>query len=196
MNNYANMRKAFAIEAKNKKKLLEINPFLNDDSGIYFLTRQDENGFLFGYVGQAKHVLTRLAQHMVGYSQHIDLSIRKHNFYSADNPHGWKVNLINFPESELDEKEQYYIKKYAMAGYQMRNVQTGGKLGRSVIGEQKSTKGYRQGVQQGKKTLARDLSDIMDKHLTIDLKQEKRANKTSQRMLDKFMDLMNPKNYE
>ena len=37
MNN--NFRKAKAIEAKNKKQLLEVNPNLDERSGIYFLTR-------------------------------------------------------------------------------------------------------------------------------------------------------------
>ena len=45
-----------------------------EDSGIYVFTRQ-ENGFKYAYVGQAKHILTRLAQHLNGY-QHIDLSIK------------------------------------------------------------------------------------------------------------------------
>jgi hypothetical protein len=197
MSNYQNVRKAFAIEAKSKKKLLEINPKLNDEPGIYFLTREDENGFLFGYVGQARHVLGRLAQHLAGYSQHIDLSIKKHKLWSEENPHGWKINFLNFPESELDEKETYYIKKYAMAGYQMRNVQTGGKSrGRTVIGEGKSTKGYRQGVQHGKKTLARELSDIASKHLQIRLRPDKVNNKTSQKMFEKFQTLMDEKSYE
>jgi hypothetical protein len=84
-----------------------------------------------------------------------------------------------------------------MAGYQMRNVQTGGKSrGRTVIGEGKSTKGYRQGVQHGKKTLARELSDIASKHLQIRLRPDKVNNKTSQKMFEKFQTLMDEKSYE
>ena len=197
MSNYQNIRKAMAIEAKNKRILLSANPKLNDNPGIYFLTREDENGFLFGYVGQAQKILTRLAQHMVGYKQHIDLSLKKHKLYSEDNPYGWKVNFLNFPENQLDEKERFFIKQYAMSGYQMRNVQTGGKVaGRSTIGDGKSTKGYRQGVQQGKKMLAGELSDIAGKHLEIRLKPEKQNNKTSQKMFDKFQELLNVSNYE
>lgn len=76
-----NIAQIMTIEQKNKKKLLEVEPRLDDKSGIYFLTRTDENGFKYAYIGQAKHILTRLSQHMVGY-QHIDLSIKKHGFYS------------------------------------------------------------------------------------------------------------------
>ena len=42
---YQKFKKAKAIEKKNKERLLKVNPKLNEDSGIYFLTRIDENGF-------------------------------------------------------------------------------------------------------------------------------------------------------
>ncbi len=42
MSNQKNFAKAKAIERKNKERLLKVNPNLNDDSGIYFLTRADE----------------------------------------------------------------------------------------------------------------------------------------------------------
>ena len=71
MNKYSNIAKAKAIEQENKKRLLKINPQLNDESGIYILTRKDENGFRFAYIGQAVHILSRLASHMAGYKQHM-----------------------------------------------------------------------------------------------------------------------------
>ena len=64
--NYQSIRQAKAIEQNNKKRLLEVNPKLDEESGIYFLTRIDENGFKDAYIGQAVHILTRLAQHLVG----------------------------------------------------------------------------------------------------------------------------------
>ena len=79
----SNFRKAKAIEQKNKERLLKANPELNEDSGIYFLTRTDELGIRHAYVGLAHHVLTRLAQHLSNY-QYIDNSIRKHGLYSED----------------------------------------------------------------------------------------------------------------
>lgn len=198
MNNRQNIAKAKAIEQKNKKRLLAVNPKLNEKSGIYFLLRTDENGFKFAYIGQAKSVFQRLASHMSGYSQHIDLSLRKHKLYSEDNPNGWRVEFLNFPESELDEKEKFYIKQYADAGYQLRNVSIGGQ-GESrdsgQIGERKPPKGYRQGVQFGKLSLARELKTIIDKHLTVKLKEEKQNNKTSQKQLEKFNQLLDEKNY-
>ena len=191
---YRNIAKAKAIEKENEKRLLKVNPNLNNDSGIYFLLREDENGFHFGYIGQALHIITRLCGHMVGYSQHIDLSLRKHKLYDADkNPYGWRVEFINFPVSELDEKEKYYIKLYADKGYQLRNVSLGGQgenRASGSIGERKPPKGYREGVEQGKKTLARELSSIAEKHLKIELREDKVNNKVSQRQFEKFMDLL------
>lgn len=191
--NYQNIVRAKAIEQENKKRLLKLNPKLNDKSGIYFLLREDENGFKFAYVGQAKSVLQRLASHLVGYEQHIDLSLRKHKLYSEDNPYGWRVEFLNFPESQLDEKEKYYIKLYADKGYQLRNVSLGGQgenRASGSIGERKAPKGYMQGIQQGKKVLARELSSIAEKHLKIEIRDDKKCNKISQKQYEKFMDLL------
>lgn len=190
---YKKLRQAKAIESENRKRLLKINPKLNDKSGIYFLLREDENGFKFAYVGQAKSVLHRLASHLAGYEQHIDLSIRKHKLYSEDNPYGWRVEFLNFPESQLDEKEKYYIKLYADNGYQLRNVSIGGQGGNrdsGSIGERKAPKGYLQGIQQGRKNLARELSNIAEKHLKIELREDKANNKVSQKQYEKFKELL------
>lgn len=195
MSRYQNIARAKAIENENKKKLLKLNPELNDESGIYFFLREDENGFRFAYIGQAVKILTRLASHMTGYEQHIDLSLRKHKLYDEQkNPHGWRVEFLNFPESELDEKEKHFIKLYADTGYQLRNVSLGGQgenRASGSIGERKAPKGYMQGIQQGKKVLARELSHIAEKHLKIEIREDKAGNKVSQKQYQKFMFLMN-----
>ena len=194
---YQKFKQAKAIEQKNKKKLLEINPKLDDRSGIYFLTRVDEDGIKFSYIGQARHVLSRLAQHLVGF-QHIDLSLKKHGLYSMDgNPYGWKVDFVHAKESDLDEMEQHYIKQFANAGYQLRNKTSGSQgVGKKQIDEYRPAKGYRDGVQQGKISLARDLKHIIDKHLTVELKPEKQGNKVSMKALEKFNALLDENNYK
>lgn len=191
---YQNIARAKAIEQENKKRLLKVNPKLNDESGIYFLLREDENGFRFAYIGQALHIISRLASHLVGYEQHIDLSLRKHKLYDKEkNPYGWRVEFLNFPENKLDEKEKLYIKLYADKGYQLRNVSLGGQgenRASGSIGERKAPKGYRDGIQQGRKNLARELSNIAEKHLKIELREDKANNKVSQKQYEKFMDLL------
>lgn len=193
---YQNIRQAKAIESKNRKRLLEVNPSLTDESGIYFLTRTDENGFRYAYIGQAVHILQRLAGHLVGY-QHIDISLKKHGLYADDNPHGWKIGFMHFPVIQLDEKEQYYIKMYADNGYQLRNKTSGSQgEGKAQIDEYRSTKGYRDGIKQGRKNLARELSSIAEKHLEIRLKPEKQGNKVSEKQYEKFMTLISENTYE
>ena len=194
---YQKFKQAKAIEQKNKKKLLEINPKLDDRSGIYFLTRIDEDGFNFAYIGQAKRLISRLAQHLVGF-QHIDLSLKKHGLYSMDgNPYGWKVDFVHAKESDLDEMEQHYIKQFANAGYQLRNKTSGSQgVGKKQIDEYRPAKGYRDGIQQGKISLARDLRHIIEKHLTVELKPEKQGNKVSMKALEKFNDLLDENNYK
>ena len=192
---YNNIARAKMVEKRNKQFVLSINSTLNDDSGIYFLTRTDEDGIKYAYIGQAKHILTRLAQHLVGY-QHIDLSIKKHGWYTDDNLCGWTIGFMNCPESELDKKEQHYIKMYAKHGYQLRNKTAGGQgQGKTQIDAYRPAKGYRDGIAQGKKTLARELSHIIDKHLTVTLQDGKEYNKLSQKAMEKFNALLDEKNY-
>lgn len=185
----SNFRKAKAIEQKNKERLLKANPELNEDSGIYFLTRTDELGIRHAYVGLAHHVLTRLAQHLSNY-QYIDNSIRKHGLYSEENPYGYKVNFLNCLENELEEKERYYITQYSLNGYQMKNRDTGGGAGKKEIGDRKPPKTYREGIQAGKKSLAKELSSIAEKHLKIEIRDDKKNNKISQRQFEKFKELL------
>ena len=189
--NYQNIARAKAIEQENRKRLLKLNPKLNDKSGIYFLTRTDENNISYFYIGQAVRITQRMCGHLVGY-QHIDLSLKKRGFYSDDNPYGWKLNFINYPESELDKWEQYWILEYTKKGYQCRYNKTAGGQGegKEKINEFKPSKGYRDGIQQGRKNLARELSNIAEKHLKIELREDKANNKVSQKQFEKFMDLL------
>lgn len=189
--NYYNIAQAKAIERKNKERLLKVNPELDEESGIYFLTRVDENCFKYAYIGQAVHILTRLAQHLVGF-QHIDLSMKKHGLYDfSENPYGWKIGFLHCPQNELDKWEQHYIKAYADNGYQLRNKTSGSQgEGKAQIDDYRPAKGYREGIQQGKKVLARELSSIAEKHLIIRLKPEKEHNKVSQKQYEKFVDLL------
>ena len=189
-------RQRKAIEQKNKRKLLAVNPNLNEESGIYFLTREDENGFKYAYIGQAKHILTRLAQHMVGYNQHIDLSLKSHGLFSVTNPYGWNISFANTSEEVLDDMEQRYIKEYAV-GFQLLNKTSGSQgSGKKKIGEYKPAKGYRDGLKQGKINLARELSSIAEKHLKIEIRDDKKNNKISQKQFEKFKELLSEGNEE
>lgn len=187
---YKNYKQRIAIENNYKKKLLEIDPALNDNSGIYFFTRQDEKGFKYAYIGQAKHILSRLAQHFTGY-QHIDLSLKKHGLHTDDNIYGWKINCIEYPEDELDGMEQHYIKLYAEQGYQLRNKTSGGQGdGKAQIDSYRPTKGYRDGLIQGRKNASKEIAKLFEKHLNYSKKSDK-PNKNQDKALEKFEDFLN-----
>ena len=185
-----NYKQIKAIEAANKKRLLQVNKNLNESSGIYFLTRIDENGFKYAYVGQAKHILTRLSQHLVGY-QHIDLSLKKYGLYNNDNPYGWNVDFIECKVDELDEQEKYYIKHYADDGYQLRNKTSGGQgNGKSQIDDYRPSKGYRDGLEQGYKNASKEIAHLFEKHLNYSKKSDK-PNKHQDKALEKFEEFLN-----
>lgn len=138
----------------------------------------------------------RCASHLGEYD-HIALSLKKHKFYSESNPTGWKLTYMTCKKSELDQKEIETIKSFADKGFQMYNITAGGQsAGKQVTGQYKPPKTYMQGVQQGKKSLARELSHIIDTHLQVSLKPEKQNNKVSIRAFEKFQNLIDEKTYE
>lgn len=183
-----------AIEKSNKNRWLKVCPTLTDESGIYILTREDERGFKFAYVGQAKHILTRLAQHLAGYDLHIDKSLKKHKLWSGDNLSGWSVDFAIYPESELNAFEQAYIKEYADMGYQLHNKTTGSQ-GRGKVGLKGNTceKGYRKGVKFGYRKAQREVAHLFEKNLNYCVKKE---NKFNLKAFEKFNDFIRGENAE
>lgn len=179
-----NYRQLYAMKKANKERILKVCPNCPETSGIYFLLRE-EDGFKYAYIGKAKSLLSRLSDHLQGYTQHIDRSLKKHGLWSEENPTGWTINFLEFPESELNEKEQYYIQKYANAGYQLRNIESGGTLGKTDIGERKPTKNYYDGLNQGYRNARKFVANLFKKHLDYKQKSD-RPNKNQERAMQKF----------
>lgn len=184
-----NYRQIKAIEKKNKERILKVCRTVPESSGIYFLTRE-EDGFKYAYIGQAKHLLTRLAQHLSGY-QHIDLSLKKHGLYSEENPCGWNIAWKSVPVNKLDEYEQKYIKEYATEGYQLRNKTSGSQgEGKHSLDNQKASKGYHDGLKQGYKNAQKFVANLFDKHLKYSQKSDK-PNKNQEKAIEKFAEFLN-----
>lgn len=179
-----------AIEEKNKRRFLALNPKIPNKSGIYILYRE-ENGIKFAYVGQARSIISRLGQHLSGY-QHIDLSLKKHGLYSEENPCGYQVAFECCSETYLDERERYWIKEMANKGFQLRNHTIGGQNeGKGGFDNQKPSRGYYDGLAQGRKSLAKELKHIIDTHLEVKVRKD---NKITQKALAKFWELLNYEN--
>ena len=183
-----NYRQIYARKAECEKRIKEVCPDCPNTSGIYFILRE-EDGFRYGYIGKAKHLLERLGQHLIGY-QHIDLSIKKHGLYSQENPHGYKVDILcKCPAEECNEKEQYYIKKAADAGYQLRNHNSGSQgKGRRTFDNAKPSKTYREGLAQGYTNARREVAHWFSLHLDVSMKK---PTKNAEKALKKFQEFIN-----
>lgn len=178
----------YAVKKANEQRILKVCPNCPNTSGIYFLLRE-ENGFRFGYIGKAKHLLERLGSHLAGRTQWIDRSLYKHGLYGEENPTGYKVHFLTFPESELDKQEQFYIWKYANAGYQLRNIEGGGNLGKTDINERKPAKKYFDGVEQGKKNTREFVKHLFDLHLDY-VPKKNPPTKLQEKAMQKFKDFL------
>lgn len=187
-----NYKQIYAIKRANEERILKVCPNCPNKSGIYFLLRE-ENGFKFGYIGKAKHLLERLGSHLSGRTQHIDRSLLAHGLWSEDNVTGYRVHFLEYPEEKLNEMEQFYIKKYANAGYQLRNVESGGNLGKTDIGERKSARGYYDGLEQGYKNAQKEVAHLFDLHLDYTTKKQP-PTKLQEKALAKFKDFLEGEN--
>lgn len=178
------LRQIKAIEQANKQKLINAFPLLNlnENSGIYIFTRE-ENGIKYAYIGQAKHLLSRLAQHLSGYS-HIDLSLKKRGLHSINNLNGWSLNIINCFEDELNDKEQIWIKRFADNGYQLYNKTVGGQLqGKNDLGD-REVRGYRSGVAIGYAKASKGIAKLFKSNLKVEINGK--SNKNKEKALAKF----------
>ena len=190
-----NYKQVFAIKAEREKRIRKICPTIPNTSGIYVFHRIDEAGIRRAYCGQAVNLCERCASHLGEYD-HIALSLKKHGFYSAENPYGWQLDFITCPRNELDEREIANIKSWADNGWQLYNVSTGGQGKGKIVENSKPPKTYRDGLAQGRKNLAKELKGIIDKHLMVMIKPEKANNKVSQGQFEKFWYLLDTENEE
>lgn len=186
-----NYKKIYAMKSAREKRIKEVCPGIPNESGIYIFYRTDEANIRRSYCGQAVNLCERCASHLAEYD-HIALSLKKHGFYSEENPHGWKLAYKTYPKDELDEHEVTTIKALADQGYQMYNITAGGQSsGKLVTGQMKPPKGYRDGLTQGRKNLAKELKHIIDTHLIVTIRPEKQGNKVSIKAFEKFKELLN-----
>lgn len=185
-----NYKQIYAKKADREGRIKKICPNIPYSSGIYVFYRDDESGLHMAYCGQAVSLCERCASHLAEYD-HIGLSLKKRGFYSADNPYGWKLMFKECRREDLDENEQLTIRQFANKGFQLYNKTSGSQgCGKSQIAEYKPAKTYRDGLAQGRRNLARELSHIIDTHLTVAIKQGKEHNKVSIRALEKFNNLL------
>ena len=86
--------------------------------------------------------------------------------------------------------EQHYIKMYANAGYQLRNVESGGTVGKTDIGDRKPSRGYYDGLSQGYKNAQKEVAHLFDLHLTYTTKRQP-PTKVQENAAEKFKAFLN-----
>ena len=161
--------------------------------GIYFFSRE-YNGFKFGYVGQSKHLYDRVVEHLHGYDQHIDLSLKKYGLYHSEyNPNGYKVTALAYcTEEELDELELTYCREKANEGYQLRNVTSGSQgTGKFNLHEnQQRSKTYRDGVKKGSEDVKKYLRNLLLDKRYIKITVQEPSNKYKEKALSKLYEFL------
>ena len=185
-----NYKQIYARKKACEKRITDTFGDIPNTSGLYVFLRIDENGIKYAYVGQAKHLLSRVAEHLLGY-QHIDLSIKKHGlaYYGEKNQHGYRLLWIEAPENELDTQERRYISILAEMGYQLRNKTIGGQnKGKDGLDDNKPSKGYHDGLEQGRKNAINEIKVLFDKYLDYSIKGE--PNKIKERKLNEFKEMV------
>ena len=177
-------RQRWAIQRANEKRIKAICPEITTKSGIYLFYRTNEDNEKCVYVGQAKNLLQRTAQHLtvVKKETHIDKSLYAHKIYSDKNPDGWKVKVLEFAEPKyLDEVEKYYIDFYKdKSGFKIYNVTGGGQIDKAEdIGKRqpKKLKSYANGKKYGYEQARKEVAKLFEKNLTYSINGKENKNK-------------------
>ncbi len=179
----------FSVQRDIEEAIKKACPDIRHASGIYFYTREEFNPDTqetkrFAYIGLSVDVLKRNVSHMLGY-QAVDLSLRKRGFFNeVNNPEGWHLNVLFYPQNQIEERESYYIDQYQKRGYILLNIESGGREGKTLINERKPAKGYKDGLKQGYLNAKRDVAKLFDKNLTYSINGK--TNKNKEKALEKF----------
>lgn len=186
-------RQRLAILGDCKKIIKRICPEITTKSGIYLFYRINEENEQCFYVGQAKNLLNRTAQHLMGRKQHLDKSIYVHKLYNAENPHGWKLKVLKICQPyEMDELEQKYIQYFLSKSQKCYNVAGGGQLDKAQdVGQrfEVKLKNYRSGKLYGYNKALEQVKVFFDKYLDFVIKGK--PNKIKEKKFAEFTELLN-----
>ena len=140
------------------------------DSGIYLWERHNEDGKYCWYIGKAKNILRRTAQHIMDGESHLDKSIKKHGMTNdwVENQNKWSIEILRYCKvDDLDEFESFYINQWKQnyPNAIMYNIESGGTTGKTIIGERKQRRDVKWKAEAKKKVLAdyREYFDLQPK---------------------------------
>lgn len=160
------LRQGIAIALKQFPWLREYD----GKSGIYIWERYNEDGVYCWYIGKAKNLLHRTAQHIVDGQSHLDKSIKKHGLTNdmVEKRTAWSVSVLrNCEVADLDELERSYINQWLQSNPNGKtyNIESGGTTGKTIIGERKQRRDVKWKAEAKNKVLAdyREYFDLQPK---------------------------------
>ena len=188
-----NYRQIYARKAECERRIKEVCPDITNRPGIYIFYRTDTDSCLrFCYIGQAKRLTERCAQHLREYD-HIALSLKKRGFFDPINPEanpgGWKLSVWECSGLDaLDNAEIEAIREYANNGYQLFNRTAGGQGdGKVIFDNKRQSKTYREGLAQGYTNARREVAHWFNLHLAVSMKK---PTKNAEKALAKFQEFI------
>lgn len=148
-----------AVRKESMKRFKELYPEITETSGIYLFSREQQVGdtvVKYGYIGQAKNLLSRIVGHMISPKTHIDRSLIKRKMKHKGGE--WSVEVIKFcPDEWLDFCEKQMIESYITQGWQLPyNKTLGGQSGKETVADHER-KGYVVGTHDGEERLLKKL---------------------------------------
>ena len=179
------------LKEESEARIIEHYGDPTEACGIYIFNRYDnEKGKRCYYVGQAKNLRRRMAQHLLEYD-HIGLSLKKHDLYHrTKNPNGWQCEYMKRPESLLDKFEREVIASIqsSVSEYELYNITNGGQgKGKVDINKRAERGGWRKGKDAGYEKAYAEIAEIIEKY-TFGLlpKMGKTAQRKTQELNEKL----------
>lgn len=171
-----------------KSEIKEHCPNITQNSGIYCFWRETEDGNVACYIGQAKNLLKRTAEHLIDRKQHIDKSLYKRKWCGVWNSYGWNLKILEECDiSLLDEREKYYIDYFKGIGYELYNVTGGGQFDKAEdinARYEVKLKTYRNGKNKGAEKVREKIKTYFEKYLDVSIKGK--PSKIKERKLEEF----------
>lgn len=167
-------RKVIARQKKAESRIIKHFGDPTEQSGVYifhrFNTERQRDCY---YIGQAKNLRRRIAQHLLEYN-HIAVSLKKYGlFHESDNPGGWTCRWEIVPVEQLDKVEQKLIDERILSeNVEIYNITSGGQgKGKVDINPRAERKGYYEGKEEGRKRAYAEIAALIEKY-TIGLKSK------------------------
>jgi hypothetical protein len=181
-------RQIYAKQKSAEQRIIKAFGDPTSASGIYIFERYNsEKGKVCYYIGQAKSLLRRIAQHLLEHD-HIAVSLKKYGLASGENPCGWHCEWKYCEVDQLDCLEKITIDLFNNDLNELYNITSGGQgQGKIDINQRKEPKGYGKGRDYGYNKALKEIAKMVDKYTTgLTSKGGKTADRKTNELLAKL----------